>query len=343
MRNISYLTILVLATHGLMGQTPRIDNVQRIISYPLTEVEITGSGFSTTPAQLKVWFGHVAGTIVSSSENNIRVTVPAQARLGQVEVVNLQSRRSARSSAKLMVNFSGKQPFANTFSAISYSNPDDIFDICVCDFDGDGRPDIAGSKFKDSKSNLMLLINTSTVSANNSAVGFTQTALPLAFPTFSLTCGDLNGDGKPEIVATRGGTVTGNTIYIFPNTSSVTNVSFGSPVALDLKPGDFAKEVAIHDLNRDGRPDIVVTNGQTNLLYIFENQLTDASVDGARFTRHDITVGTATNTLALDVADVTGDGWPDIITSPNTNAQRIFILQNPANGSMSFSSPPILP
>jgi gliding motility-associated-like protein len=339
MRHISYLSILLLAAHGLMGQTPKIDNVQRIISYPLTEIEITGSGFSTNPAQLKVWFGHVAGTIVSSSENNIRVTVPAQARLGQVEVIHLQSRRSARSFAKLMVNFSGKQPFANSFSATSYSNPDDIFDLCVCDFDGDGRPDIAGSKFKDGKSNLMLLINSSTVSANNSAVGFTQTALPLAFPTFSLTCGDLNGDGKPEIVATRGGTVTGNTIYIFPNTSSVTNVSFSSPIALDLKPGDFAKEVAIHDLNRDGRPDIVVTNGQTNLLYIFENQQTDATVDAAKFTRHDITVGTATNTLALDVADVTGDGWPDIITSPNTNAQRIFILQNPANGSMSFASP----
>ena len=340
MLRMKYLIAALLLTQSLMGQTPRIDNVQRIISFPFSTVELSGSGFSSNAAQLQVWFGSVKGEILFSTESSIRVKVPPQARLTQVEVIHTQSRRSARSSGKFILNFSGTQPFANNFSAVTYSNADVIFDLCSCDFDGDGKPDIVGSKNVDGKTNLMLLTNQSTVQPNNTTLAFTQTALPLNFPTFSVTCGDLNGDGKPEIVASRGGNVTGNTVYVFPNTSSPTNVSFGTAVPLDLKVGDFAKEVAIHDLNRDGRPDIVVTNGQTNIMYIFENQLTTTGIVVAEFTRHDILLGAATTgTLALDIADVSGDGWPDIITSPNTNAQKILVLKNPANGSLAFSAP----
>jgi gliding motility-associated-like protein len=337
MRRIWFSCLLLCICSFGWAQTPKITKVEPSLTFPFANVEITGSGFSTTPSQLQVWFGHVRGTILSSSESNIRVRVPAQARLSSVEVINLQSRRSAKSAVRYMPNFSGRQPFAGTFTATTFSNPDDIFDLCSCDFDGDGKPDIAGTKFRDGKQNIMLLINQSTISSNNSTIAFTQTTLPIAAPTFSITCGDLNGDGKPELLATRGGNISGNSVYVFANTSTPGSVSFAAAVTLDLVAGDFAKEVAVHDMNGDGRPDIVVTNGATNLFYIFENQLTGTAIAANQFTRHDISAGVST--LALEIADVSGDGWPDILATPNSNAQRVLILRNPGNGSLTFGAP----
>lgn len=342
MRKVFLLVAISLASTLVFGQ-PRIDNVERITASPFSTVLITGVGFSATTSELQVWFGSVKGTIVTSSVTAISVKVPASARLSSVEVIHLPTRRSAKSIKKFMPNFNGVQPFTNNFLGTSFTptiSSDNIFDLCSCDFDGDGKPDIAGSKFKDGASNIMMLRNTSTVAANNTTINFAQTSIALPFPTFSVNCGDINGDGKPELVASRGGASTGNSIFVFQNTSSVGTISFATPVQLDIVVGNFAKEMAIRDLNRDGRPEIIVTNGQTNTIYIFENKLTSATILAGEFTRIDITVlgaESADGTLALETADMNGDGWPEIITAPNANAIKVFILTNPADGTLVFS------
>ncbi|HEU5291382.1 MAG TPA: FG-GAP-like repeat-containing protein, partial [Cyclobacteriaceae bacterium] len=335
---IASITVSVLAI-----AQPRIDNVERISGYPLTTVQITGVGFSANAADLQVWFGSVKGTIVPpSTESLITVTVPASARLSFVEVINTATKRSAKSNKKFMPVFSGVQPFTNNFTVTSSTNADDIFDLCSCDFDGDGKPDIAGSKFKDGKSNIMMLRNTSTVAANNTTLSFAQTSITLAFPTFSVSCGDINSDGKPDLVASRGGTATGNSIFVFQNTSAAAgSITFSAPVQLDITLGAFAKQIGIRDLNRDGRPELIVTNGQSNVIYIFENKLTTNTIVAGEFTRVDKVVTGAVNadgTLALETADMTGDGWPEIIVSPNANATKIFILTNPADGTVAFTT-----
>src|SRR5690242_14212570 len=149
MRGLFLLVVCVSVSVTAIAQ-PRIDNVERISGYPLTTVQITGVGFSANAADLQVWFGSVRGTIVPpSTESLITVTVPASARLSFVEVINVTTKRSAKSNKKYMPVFSGVQPFTNSFAVTASTNADDIFDLCSCDFDGDGKPDIAGSKFKD--------------------------------------------------------------------------------------------------------------------------------------------------------------------------------------------------
>jgi len=330
--------LLLLGNVASFAQVPVISSFDKVTDFPFSTVRINGSGFSANAAQLQVWFGSVRGTILNATETSISVRVPAEARVSAIEVVNLATKLSARSVKKFVPDFNGVQPFTTNFANNPFSNPDDIFDLCSCDFDGDGKPDIAGSKFRDGKSNLMLLRNTSTVTANNTTLNFTQSSITLSVPTFSVICGDLNGDGKPEIVASRGGTVTGSNIYVFENTSSVGTISFAAPIALNLQVGDFAKELAIADLDRDGKPEIIVTNGQTNNLYIFDNNVTGGAITADAFTRIEKTVVGATNTLALDVADYNGDGWADIAFAANTNAQRVFIYNNPANGTLNFSA-----
>src|SRR5687767_9371371 len=100
MRGLFLLVICVILSIVAIGQ-PRIDNVERIVGYPFSTVQITGVGFSANAADLQVWFGSVKGTIVPpSTESLITVTVPASARVSHVEVINVTTRRSAKSNKK---------------------------------------------------------------------------------------------------------------------------------------------------------------------------------------------------------------------------------------------------
>ena len=159
----------------VFGQV-RIDKVEKISTYPSTTIQITGEGFSATTSDLRVLFGTVKGNIVTSTTSSITVTVPPQARLSAVEVINVISKRSARSSKKFVPNFSGTT-FANSFRSKSFvagvANTDN-FDLCSCDLDNDGRTDFVGTNFNQSGSNLMLLVNSSTIQADSTTLNFTN-------------------------------------------------------------------------------------------------------------------------------------------------------------------------
>src|SRR6188768_3117559 len=102
------LVILLLAAHTVVAQAPVIQNIEPVFSFPKSKVVISGSGFSSTPSQLQVWFGNVKGTIIASSDFSIEVEVPAQARLSNITVVNLSTRLSGRSGKKYMPVFNGE-------------------------------------------------------------------------------------------------------------------------------------------------------------------------------------------------------------------------------------------
>jgi gliding motility-associated-like protein len=348
----AFLLAVVCCITSLAFSQVRIDKVERITAYPFTTVQITGDGFSSTASDLAVLFGNVKGTITASSSTSITVTVPAQARLSSVEVINVITKRSAKSSKKFIPNFSGTT-FVNSFLSKSFpvgAANSDIFDLCSCDLDNDGRTDFVGTNFNQSGANLMLLVNSSTIQANNTTLNFTTSSIPLAAATIGIACGDLNGDGKPEIVVSRGdrnGFNPGNTLFILPNTSTGPGVvTFGTAIQLSTVLGDLLRDVAIHDLNNDGQPEIIATNASNNTIYIFENNLTSSTIVAGEFTRFDKVVtgntaadATAAGTLALEVGDMNGDGWPEVIVAPNKSYmnQKVFVFVNPADGSFNYT------
>src|SRR6476659_9692350 len=101
----SFIFLLLVTAFQAGAQAPVISNIAPLNAAPVQNVVLTGSGFSSTPTNLNVWFDHVKGTIIKSSPFSIEVQVPAQARFSNVEVVNLNNHLSARSQLKFLPSF----------------------------------------------------------------------------------------------------------------------------------------------------------------------------------------------------------------------------------------------
>ncbi|MEK6780594.1 MAG: FG-GAP-like repeat-containing protein [Bacteroidota bacterium] len=342
MRIIVFLALSLFVCQLVVGQVPIINNVTPLTTYPQNTVLITGSGFNNNVSQLQVWFDQVKGTITASSEFSIEVAVPPQARISNIEVINLSSGFSARTLEKFVLYYSG-----NTFNEASFLAPtanvttfssgsaEESFDVCSCDLNGDDMPDLVSTKSGNTSASMMVLKNTSTPGN----LAFTsQASVIVGAPTFNIVCGDLNGDGKPELIASRA-VASRNQIFIFKNTSSAGTISFASPTIISLDAGDNAIKPVIRDLNLDGKPDLVVSNSATsavNTVYVFGNTSSGGNITFAAATR--ILITGAATTYGIDAQDLDGDQKPEIILNQFTS-NDIFIVKNTSSvGELAFSS-----
>lgn len=333
------ITILLIFSLFLAGaQTPVITSIVPVATYPGNKVLITGSGFSSNPAQLRVTFDHVVGTITASSNFSIEVTMPPQARLSNVEVLHTVSGLSGKSSPKAVPTFGGGDFVAADVSApLSFAATEEIFDVCACDLDGDGKPDLAGSK-QGVATDIMLLRNTSTIGS----LSFVGSTVPVIAPTFNLACGDLDGNGKPDLVASRGvpASPTRNEVFVLRNTSTLGSISFVASTTLLMDAGHQAFRVVIRDLNADGKPEVIVSNSvddatNDNSVYVYVNQSTPGTISFAVPVK--FTVTNSNTSYGLEVQDLDGDNKPEIIINPFT-ASNIYVLRNTSGGTVSFAA-----
>ncbi len=349
MKAFKFTIIIIACAIVANGQAPVIQTVSPTNTGPLGRVVITGSGFSSTPSQLAVFFDNVRATVVSSSALSIQVDVPPQAHFGNVDVVNLTSGLSGKSNIKFMESYGGAAFDATKVTApVTFTATRQLFDICNCDFDMDGLPDLGVTKFSGADdvaaSDLIILKNKSTP-GNMSFTQFDKTnlgALNLNFPTLNTNCGDLNSDGKPDLVAARAGG-TKNVVFVLRNTNTVAGtLSFAPVQSLFLDLSQFAFRISIRDLNLDGKPELIVSNSfddpaTDNIVYIFVNQSSGSTIS-FNPTPVKVTVTGANTTYGLDVQDLDGDQKPEIVVH-QFQADNIFILRNTSTSQVSFDAP----
>jgi Cadherin-like beta sandwich domain/FG-GAP-like repeat/IPT/TIG domain/Secretion system C-terminal sorting domain len=133
-----------------------------------------------------------------------------------------------------------------------------ICSMAVADFDGDGKPDLAALNQADNT--ISVFRNNVSVGAVIDASGFATKADFATGPSpTALTLGDVDGDGRPDLVTSNYG---GNSASILRNATTSGSIIFAAKA--DLVTGDTPWGVAVADLDGDGRQDVVVANYADN-------------------------------------------------------------------------------
>lgn len=331
--------LVLLAFTDAQAQKPVINSLSKTSGQVNNEISIAGSGFGTNLSNVSVYFGAVKGSVSSVSANLIKAKVPAGTTYGSVSVTNHASGLTGYSSGQFGLSFGGDGfAAANLAAQPGIAAGAGLFDLCLCDFDGDDKSDVATSN--EVATDIGIYKNNSNASGSGpiSLSGRQSLSLGVATPTKNINCGDIDGDGKPDLVVSGDGSY-GQTIFILKNMSPTPGIILFDPPIMKTVGSNGAARIAIRDLNGDGKPDLVVTNRSSNQISIFPNTSTVGNISFGAV--RNITVTGAAHTNGLATEDLDNDGLPEIIV--NTSQQHnIYILKNQSTtASIAFQTAPI--
>ncbi len=162
-------------------------------------------------------------------------------------------------------------------------------------------------------------------------------ATPLYLVSFNpetLAAGDLDGDGKSDIVISYGWGPT-HSFHIFRNQSTPGGVSFADPVLYPYITGVYPQNMLIADVSGDGKPDVIAS---TSEVAVYKNSSTPGNITFEP--RLDISLNSSSIQFGGNlVTDIDRDGRPDIFVCDMWNG-RIIVLRNTSqNNIVSFAAP----
>ncbi len=192
--------------------------------------------------------------------------------------------------------------------------------VLIKDIDMDGRPEVLVTNS---------INNEIAIFKNNSSKGLINlSSIPeivtsgVAPSTNGLAVEDLNLDGKPEIVITP---FLDENVYVLKNQSTTTNISFSDPLVLPVS-GNL-NNIAVGDLNNDGKNDIIVTKTQQNEITILLNN-SDANLSFEPAQSLPANAGP----WGLNLLDFEGNGKLDIMVS-STSGDSFTYFENTSNAT----------
>jgi hypothetical protein len=187
------------------------------------------------------------------------VSLPVSGDPASVAVANLtgsgQDIVVAMASGKVAVLLHGTA--AGTFQApVDYATGWDPVSVKVADLDQDGHPDILTANYSNGTGGLSVLRQDPVNSGQFLAAVTYDTG---DYASASVAIGDLDGDGRPDVVVANAG------LPGYPGTVAVFRQS-GTTAGLLLDPDLYRGyygplSVAIADLKGDGHPALVVADG----------------------------------------------------------------------------------
>jgi hypothetical protein len=264
-----------------------------------------------------------SGAAIPTFSNNTDYTTgtgPTSVALRDMNGDGLIDMLVANGGTTTVSTFTNRTPSGNLTPSFTASSEDTTgsspYSIAICDFNGDGKPDMATANYN--SANVSVLLSNTTM---GSPVSFLEKQdIAFGYNVYSIVAGDINADGKPDIA-----TITSNNCV----SVNLNTTTFGSPVSSFSSNKDFATGtdpigIALGDINSDGKPDLaaVLTSGTVS---VFLNTTSAAGTNPMFTTITDIPTGSYPISVAL--ADVNCDGKPDIVTA-NWGGDSISVLLN---------------
>jgi|HubBroStandDraft_1064217.scaffolds.fasta_scaffold16673_2 hypothetical protein len=192
--------------------------------------------------------------------------------------------------------------------------------LTTADFNGDGKLDLAVVNNNNTDLTILLGNGDGTFTAGTSyTAGYDQI-------WFDVAAGDVNLDGKPDLVLTshdltvNGAVGAAQAMVVMLGNGDGT---FAAPVGYGTATGPYAPVIA--DFNGDGNPDVAVSDESANVVYIFLG-----NGDGTFQNSINYAVGVTPEGMA--VADFNGDGNVGVATANSISNDASILLGN-GNGT----------
>jgi hypothetical protein len=273
----------------------------------ITDMAVANLGTST----VSILLGNDAGVFHTAATYSVGQD-PESLAIGDVNedgYLDIVTANQADNTVSVLLG-KGNGVFA---SKVDYTVGDGPNSVAIADLDGDGHLDIitAAQGWDSTGYNQLTILFGKGNGTFSSPVNYAVGVHP-----GSVAVGDLNGDGKLDIVATDAA----NGVSVLLNNGDGT-FGFASEYSVGARP----MSVALADLNGDGNLDIITTNIAAD----------DVSVllgkgNGTFGSHQDYTVGFSPVSLA--VGDVDGDGYSDIFAT-NAGDGTVSVLLNQGDGT----------
>jgi FG-GAP-like repeat len=143
------------------------------------------------------------------------------------------------------------------------------------------------------------------------------------FGSRSVAIGDLNGDARPDLATANWG---GHSVSVLLNGG---NGRFRPRV--DYRVGVNPHDIAMGDLNRDGRPDLVTASMKNTSLGGAVSSVSVLINTGDGTFRDRIELRPGRRPVSVAIADLNGDGSPDVATANRSDTVSVF--SNRGDGS----------
>lgn len=186
--------------------------------------------------------------------------------------------------------------------------------IATSDFNGDGQTDLTISSTQPAE---VLVLENNSIPGRLLFKEGKQLSAGASFTAVSTA--DLDGDGQPDIVVANEGA---KQITSYSNHSDADTIIFIKQNNIDVSGTPY--DAVFGDLDGDGKPDMMSINYSTSNISIIKN----TSVPGSFSMQPKVDYKVSSNPLRGDIADLDGDGKPDLIIHSQSDATLILRNQS---------------
>ncbi|AMR26210.1 hypothetical protein A0257_03285 [Hymenobacter psoromatis] len=187
--------------------------------------------------------------------------------------------------------------------------------VAVADVNGDGKPDVLTANSE--TNTVAVLLGTGTGSFGNR---ITYSTGANSSPN-SIVAADVNGDGQPDLLTAN---LYSSTVGVLLSTGAG---SFGAVTTYSTGALSYPLSIAVADVNGDGQLDLLTANTLLNAVGVLLGTGTGSFGAVAAYD-----AGPNSGPFSIVVADVNGDGRPDLLTA-NHASDTVGVLLGTGTGS----------